>query len=74
MKQQVVREHEEDAVIRRDVLQPEPSQREVKYWLMAAAFALSLGIVAEVAGLRSDVAQKATPVDTVAVTTARAAM
>jgi hypothetical protein len=68
-----VREHEEDAVIRRDVLQAEPDQRAVKWCLLAAAFALSLGCIAEVVVLRHDVAQEATPVDTAVVATARMA-
>ena len=60
-------------MIRRDVLQAEPDQREVKWYLVAAAFALSLGCMAEVAALRHDVAQEATPVDTAVVATVRMA-
>ena len=69
----IVREHEEDAVIRKDVLRAEPDQRGVKWWLFAAAFALSLGCFAEVVALRQDVAQDATAVDTAVVATARMA-
>jgi hypothetical protein len=69
----IVRQHEEEAVIRRDVLQEEPDQRGVKWYLVAAAFALSLGCIAEVVGPRHDVAHDK-PVDTAIAATARMAM
>jgi hypothetical protein len=68
-----VREHEEDTVMRRDALRAEPDQRGVKWCLLAAAFALSLGCIAEVVALRQDVAQDAIPVDTAVAATARMA-
>jgi hypothetical protein len=58
-----VREHRRVAVIRRDVLHLDSDLRSVKWWLVAALIALSIGLVAEFAKLRHGVAQEVTQTD-----------